>query len=62
MNPSNKPCNCYASQLDKMTQFSLRRGAHEVTCPEYKVSRDPVDAAKDVRIRCEYTQEQYPVG
>lgn len=51
MNPQNKPCNCYVSRLTEMARFSVRRGAHEYACPEYRESRDPVDRVKDIEYR-----------
>jgi len=44
-------CNCYVKGLPEQTQFSLHYGAHDVRCPAYRVSLDPVDAAKDFAFR-----------
>jgi hypothetical protein len=54
-----KVCDCYVAELADMVQMSLHYGAHAPTCPVYRISRDPVDAKRDIQIRREYTQEQY---
>ena len=48
------PCRCYVYELDKLTQFGLRRGAHALECPVYRPSLDPVDAANDQETRTHY--------
>jgi hypothetical protein len=40
-------CNCYVKELDDEAQFTLRYGAHEVSCPVYHESADPVDKMHD---------------
>ena len=44
-------CNCYVSNLDLEVQFSLRYGAHALSCPVYRASSDPVDNAEDCLYR-----------
>jgi hypothetical protein len=33
-------CKCYVKNLSEHERFSVRRGAHEPTCPTYRESRD----------------------
>jgi hypothetical protein len=44
-------CNCYVSRLSELDRFSLRRGAHEPSCPVFRESRDPVDRVRDAITR-----------
>jgi len=44
-------CTCYVRDLPPVVQFGLHFGAHNVACPVYRVSRDPVDAQFDVEFR-----------
>lgn len=46
-------CACYVKQLDPEAQMTLRWGAHAETCPTYRPSGDPVDAANDEATRRE---------
>ena len=47
------PCTCYVRHLREDVQFGLHYGAHNPTCPLYRVSRDPVDRANDDDFRRE---------
>lgn len=49
------PCDCYVATLSPEDRFGLRYGAHALECPIYRVSGDPVDRAKDERIRARMT-------
>jgi len=40
-------CACYVSTMTPEAQFVTRYGAHELSCPAYQESRDPVDRAYD---------------
>ena len=51
-------CDCYVQQLDEETRFSLHLGAHNLKCPVYVESRDPVDFANDEDIRKDYYLER----
>ncbi len=44
-------CNCWVASEDKEAWFIARRGVHNVTCPIYRKSGDPVDRKHDERIR-----------
>lgn len=44
-------CDCYVQHLNEETRFSLHLGAHNPTCPAYRVSRDSVDRAHDEAFR-----------
>lgn len=44
-------CNCYVRYLPEVVRFGLHYGAHNPTCPKYRVSGDPVDRAKDEEFR-----------
>ena len=44
-------CRCYVRFLNDETRFSLHWGAHNPTCPVYRVSLDPVDRANDEEFR-----------
>lgn len=46
-----RQCRCYVRRLSREERFSLRSGAHVVSCPAYQVSRDPVDAMHDAEAR-----------
>ena len=50
-------CNCWVKDEPEPECWSLRNGAHNPTCPVYRVSRDPVDALKDADIRDRYDPE-----
>ena len=47
-------CDCYARHLAPLTQFTMHYGAHNPSCPVFKVSRDPVDAKWDIEFRNEH--------
>ena len=47
-------CDCYARQLSPLTQFTMHYGAHNPTCPVFKISRDPVDAKWDIEFRVQH--------
>jgi len=44
-------CRCYVALLPPQERFSLRYGAHEESCPNWRESRDPVDRAADEAYR-----------
>jgi hypothetical protein len=44
-------CNCYVHRLVASDRFALRRGAHELSCPDFRESRDPVDRVQDAITR-----------
>ena len=46
-------CDCYVRFLDKVTRYGLHYGAHNIDCPQYRVSLDPVDRANDEAFRRE---------
>lgn len=48
-------CECYFQhELDLETRFCARRGVHEVWCPCYVRSLDPVDYMADEEFKAEY--------
>ena len=49
--PTGKGCNCWVSRESLEVQFSLRYGAHGITCPLYRESLDPVDRLHDAQER-----------
>ena len=51
------PCNCYVRLLTVDQQFSIRYGAHEHTCTQYRPSGDPVDRIIDDRTRDAHIRE-----
>lgn len=55
--PEERGCQCYVSTLSAHQQFVLRYGAHALTCPTYRESRDPVDRINDKIIRAEDNYE-----
>jgi hypothetical protein len=44
-------CDCYVNRLLDHERFSVRRGAHERSCPDFRESRDPVDRVRDAITR-----------
>jgi len=40
-------CNCWVKQRPAEEQFGLRWGAHSLSCPMHRMSKDPVDREKD---------------
>ncbi len=50
-------CDCYVRFLNEETRFSLHLGAHNPTCPAYRVSHDPVDRAHDEEFRARVETE-----
>ncbi len=40
-------CNCYVNDLTNNIIYGLHWGAHDLSCPVYRLSRDPVDAQND---------------
>ena len=44
-------CDCYVRHLDHETRFGLHYGAHNLACPAYRRSLDPVDRANDAEFR-----------
>lgn len=45
-----KRCDCYVDRLPEVMAYALHNGAHEKTCPVFRVSGDPVDRIKDESI------------
>lgn len=48
-------CACYVRRLPPKQAFSLRLGAHALSCPVYRESHDPADAAHDAEARYHLT-------
>jgi hypothetical protein len=44
-------CNCWVRDRPAEERFSIRYGAHDVRCPMWAPSQDPVDAANDAELR-----------
>ncbi len=44
-------CNCWVRDRPPEERFSIRYGAHDVRCPMWAPSLDPVDAANDAELR-----------
>jgi hypothetical protein len=44
-------CNCWVRDRPAEEQAELRPGAHDVRCPGWRPSLDPVDAAADAELR-----------
>ena len=44
-------CKCYVRFLTEVTRYGLHYGAHNPSCPQYRVSLDPVDRANDEDFR-----------
>jgi hypothetical protein len=40
-------CKCYVRFLNEHARFMTRYGAHSLSCPVYRESRDPVDQIND---------------
>jgi len=53
---SDKVCQCYVRELSQLAQLELHYGAHDVRCPVYRESLDPVDRAIDECARKLYTE------
>ena len=53
----DKYCGCYVQHLGAETRFSLHHGAHNPTCPLYRVRLDPVDRAHDEAFRARVETE-----
>jgi hypothetical protein len=53
----DRTCDCWVKDEPEAGRFELRNGAHNPTCPVYRVSLDPVDALKDADIRRRYDPE-----
>ena len=53
-------CTCYVQDLPPVVQFGLHFGAHSLSCPIYRVSRDPVDAQKDIEFRVAHVGSLLP--
>ena len=51
--PMQPECRCYVRRLTEEARFSLRYGAHALTCPVYRPSLDPVDRRADEELRRE---------
>lgn len=44
-------CNCWVRNVPEPECWSLHNGAHELDCPVFRVSLDPVDAMHDAEVR-----------
>lgn len=44
-------CNCWVRDRPAEERFSIRYGAHDVRCPAWAPSGDPVDAERDAALR-----------
>ncbi len=44
-------CNCWVRDRPAEERMSIRYGAHDVRCPAWAPSYDPVDAANDAELR-----------
>ncbi len=44
-------CNCWVRDRPAAEITMIRRGAHDVQCPAWAPSLDPVDAANDAELR-----------
>ena len=40
-------CKCYVRFLTEVERYGLHYGAHNIDCPQYRVSLDPVDRMHD---------------
>ncbi len=49
--PTVYVCNCWVRDRPAEERFSIRYGAHDVRCPAWAPSLDPVDAANDAELR-----------
>ncbi len=49
--PTMYVCNCCVRDRPAEERFSIRYGAHDVRCPAWAPSYDPVDAANDAELR-----------
>jgi hypothetical protein len=49
-------CDCYVRTLKPEHAFGVRRGAHELSCLEYRESQDPVDRAQDGDLRASHLE------
>jgi hypothetical protein len=54
-------CNCYVGRLGAEALFTLRHGAHNPSCPTYRVSKDPVDRANDEDTRKHFSAGRLPL-
>ena len=54
---SGKICGCYVQHLDARVRFALRFGAHDLDCPAYRPSQDPVDHLHDEQERASWKFE-----
>lgn len=51
---AGKVCECYVRSLPTLTQMELRYGAHELACPVYRDSLDPIDRRNDANARASF--------
>ena len=54
-------CNCYVGRLGDEALFTLHYGAHNPSCPVYRVSLDPVDIANDADTRTHFEAGRLPL-
>ena len=47
-------CRCYVLKLPLEVALTLHWGAHEIECPTYRPSLDPVDRANDEEFRARH--------
>ena len=52
-------CQCYVKTLGAEAMLSLRYGAHSLSCPVYRESRDPVDRLNDDATRTHYRERAH---
>ena len=50
-------CRCWVRSLSAMKAYGIRWGAHDLQCPAYQRSKDPVDHANDSVLRQRGYQE-----
>ena len=44
-------CTCWVRSASREVQYTVRWGAHNLECPLYRESMDPVDKANDEELR-----------
>jgi hypothetical protein len=47
-------CNCWVATMPEEDRFSIRYGAHNPACPQYRESGDPVDRVNDEELRARF--------
>jgi hypothetical protein len=51
---TSRRCTCYIRLFHQQARSEIRWGAHALDCPSYRESGDPVDRAKDEKLRESY--------